>query len=70
MAKLDHKFESKQIGSGTKIFSRVLILSGIALILLLIAGVFIARPAGKRIHAVTPKAPRSQLIVVHPLTLA
>jgi len=70
MAKPDQKLESKQIGSGTKMFSHALIWSGIALLVLLIAGVLIARPAAKRIHAVTPNAPRSQLMVVHPVSLA
>jgi len=46
--------ESKQIGADRRIFPRVVLLAGIALLVLLVAALFLARPAAKKIEPVTP----------------
>jgi hypothetical protein len=62
MAKLE-RHESKQTGSDRRIFPRVVLLAGIALLVLLVAAIFIARPAAKKIQPVTPNG-RSALQVL------
>lgn len=53
MSKLE-RHESKQMGSDRRIFPRVVLLAGLALLILLVAAIFIARPAAKKIEPVTP----------------
>ena len=62
MAKLD-RYESKRIGSDRRIFPRVLLLAGIALLVLLVTALFVVRPAAKKIQPVTPNG-RSSLQVL------
>ena len=59
MAKIE-KVESKELGSDRQIFPRVLMWTGIALLVILIAAVFLARPAAKMIQPVNPP-PHSEL---------
>jgi len=53
MAKLE-QHENKVIGADRRIFPRVVLLAGIALLVLLVAAIFIARPLAKKIEPVTP----------------
>jgi len=46
-------------------FARALIWAGLALLVILVAAVFIARPAAKKIQPVTPNTPRSQALTQH-----
>jgi hypothetical protein len=48
------RHESKQIGSDRRMFSRAMVWAGIALLVMLMAALFIARPAAKKIQPVTP----------------
>jgi hypothetical protein len=59
MSKLE-PHESKEVGSDRRIFQRVVLLAGIALLVILVAAIFIARPAAKKIQPVTPNG-RSEL---------
>jgi hypothetical protein len=61
MAKLERDSNNVPIGSGRKMFARALIWAGVALLVILVAAVFIARPAAKKIQPVTPNTPRSEL---------
>ena len=54
MSKLEQN-ENKQIGADRRIFPRVVLLAGIALLIMLVAAIFIARPAAKKIQPITPK---------------
>jgi hypothetical protein len=54
MAKLKRDSNSNQIGSDRKMFSRAMVWAGIALLVILIAAIFIVRPAAKKIQPVTP----------------
>lgn len=62
--KLTRDSENRPIGSDRKMFTRALIWAAIALFVILIAAVFIARPAAKKIRPVTPNTPRSELQMV------
>ena len=53
MAKLE-RHENKVIGTDRRIFPRVVLLAGIALLVILVAAIFIARPLAKKIEPVTP----------------
>jgi preprotein translocase subunit Sec61beta len=55
--------ESKQIGSDRRIFPRVVLMAGIALLVILVAALFLARPAAKKIQPVTPNG-RSAVQIV------
>ena len=62
MAKLE-RHETRQIGADRRIFPRVVLLAGIALLVILVAAIFIVRPAAKKIQPVTPNG-RSALQTV------
>ncbi|HEX6494262.1 MAG TPA: hypothetical protein VF018_02175 [Acidobacteriaceae bacterium] len=53
MAKLE-RHETKEIGADRRIFPRVVLLAGIALLVLLVMALFLVRPAAKKIQPVTP----------------
>jgi preprotein translocase subunit Sec61beta len=53
MAKLERQ-ETKEIGADRRIFPRVVLMAGIALLVILVAAIFIVRPAAKKIQPVTP----------------
>lgn len=53
MAKLEQN-ESKQIGADRRIFPRVVLMASIALLVILVAALFLARPAAKKIQPITP----------------
>ena len=53
MAKIE-RHETKQIGADRRIFPRVVLLAGIALLVILVAALFLVRPAAKKIQPVTP----------------
>jgi len=53
--------ENRSVGSDRKMFTRAVMWAVVALFLMLVAAVFIARPAAKEIQPVTPNTPRSEL---------
>jgi len=68
MGKLDEqleKHESREIGSDRWMFSRAMIWAAVALLVILVAAVFLARPAARKVEPVTPNTPRSELQVVY-----
>jgi hypothetical protein len=65
MAKLERDSNNVPVGSDRKMFARALIWAGVALLVILVAAVFIARPAAKKIQPVTPNTPRSQALTQH-----
>jgi hypothetical protein len=64
MAKLKRDSNNNPIGSDRRMFSHAMIWAAVALLLILVAAVFIARPAAKKIEPVTPNTPRSGLQVL------
>ena len=68
MDKLEQN-ESKQIGADRRIFPRVVLMASIALLVILVAALFLARPLAKKIQPVTPNG-RSAVQVVQIQRLA
>ena len=61
--KMRRDSENRPIGSDRQMFARALIWAGIALFVILVAAVFIVRPAAKKIQPVTPNG-RSAVHIV------
>ena len=62
--KMRQDSEGRPIGADRKMFTRALIWAGIALFVILVGAIFIARPAAKKIQPVTPNG-RSAVQAMH-----